>query len=84
MYIASFLIELSRETLARICTFARMHTICCMINDAGASHECTFKLKFYYEVLFCLCVNNSKLLAPHVLDSYIRYILCNSYCAYGI
>ena len=28
MCIASFLIELSRETLARICTFARIHTIC--------------------------------------------------------
>ena len=26
----------------------------------------------------------TQLLAPHVLDPYIRYILCNSYCAYDI
>ena len=29
IHIASFLIELSQETLACICTFAPMHKICC-------------------------------------------------------
>ena len=46
MRIASFLIELSRETLARIYTAHNLQFVVSMINDVGASHVRTVKLKF--------------------------------------
>ena len=39
---------------------------------------------FIMKFCFIYALTTQKLLAPHVLDPYIRYILCNSYCAYDI